>query len=389
MRILLFSDFQLPTSCADATRVISFSQMFLDSGHDVILCGVCYTPSDALLGEYKGIKYEMLRPTKDSGLKSYKRVKKLDENIEEYIEKTNSQSKIDIILLSNVYYDHSALFRKIAKKHNIKLIVNHVEWFDKNNILFEGFFKKINFIKNRIALLSIYNKMKNIIGISDLLTDYYSKRGCNATTIPTIVDIKDYEGLTHTENDKVIVAYAGSPGRKDYIVNAIKALDLLSECEREKIEIHIYGASEKGLKYIGLPDGFLEKHKNSLFAHGKIPHTQVKEKIAQADFTVLLRPNARYANAGFPTKVGESMACGTPVIANLTSDLHKYIIDGKTGFVCKDESPEACAAAFSAAIALNSAQKSEMRKNAANMAKSAFDYRAYIPKMETFLNRLK
>lgn len=389
MRILLFSDFQLPVSCAAATRVISFAQMFRDMGHDVVLCGVCYNPEESLSGQYKGIEYEMLGSSSCSGFSSYKRIKKLGTDIENYLEKTNLTARIDVIFLSNIYFDYSAQILRFAKKHGIKLVVNHVEWYDKQGYIKRGPLGIINLIKNRTALICIFRKMKNIVGISDLLTNYYSARGCNAMTIPTIVDTKDYAELSHGQNDKVIVAYAGTPGRKDYIVNAIKALDLLSEEEQGKIEIHIYGATEKTLKFIGLPEDFLEKHKKSLFAHGKIPHTQVKEKIAQADFTVLLRPNARYANAGFPTKVGESMACGTPVIANLTSDLHKYIIDGKTGFVCKDETPSACAEAYKNAIALTSEQKAQMRQNAHNMAKNAFDYRAYIPEMQKFLNNLK
>ena len=37
--------------------------------------------------------------------------------------------------------------------------------------------------------------------------------------------------------------------------------------------------------------------------------------------------------AGFPTKYVESIACGTPVLTNLFSDIHEYFWPGKTGFI--------------------------------------------------------
>ena len=52
--------------------------------------------------------------------------------------------------------------------------------------------------------------------------------------------------------------------------------------------------------------------------------------------------------AGFPTKVVESLALGTPVITNLTSDLGFCVFDGRNGVILdarseQDASPEAVA----------------------------------------------
>jgi len=133
---------------------------------------------------------------------------------------------------------------------------------------------------------------------------------------------------------------------------------------------------------------YIEKYKDSIICHGRIPYEQVKEKIAEADFTVLLRPQMRYANAGFPTKVGESMACGTPVICNVTSDLGRYVEDGVNGIICENETKEACAEALKKALALSNEQIKQMRENAVNTARESFDYNAYINRVGDFLNRI-
>ena len=66
----------------------------------------------------------------------------------------------------------------------------------------------------------------------------------------------------------------------------------------------------------------------------------VQEAVNHADFTILLRNRNRATMAGFPTKIVESLACGTPVITTRTSDLEHYIVDGDTGFFIDISSEE-------------------------------------------------
>ena len=83
------------------------------------------------------------------------------------------------------------------------------------------------------------------------------------------------------------------------------------------------------------------------------------------------------------------MACGTPVIANYTGDLDKYISDGKTGLVCADESIESCAFVYRKALELSEEQYLDMRSNAKKIALENFDYRNYVKALEKFINEAK
>lgn len=388
----MFSDVELPDSCALATRVINLAKILKELGHDIELVGVCYDVGKELSGSFDGINFEMLRAAPWTGIKAYKRIKQLESDAEKYLAVHSQEKPYDAILLSNIYFDFSSSFINYAKKYSSKLVVNSVEWYEKNNSKFDGIKGKLNFIKNRIALKKIHVKMGNIIAISSFLDNYYKERGCNTVTIPTIIDLKEYENVLSKPkvfDGKIHIAYAGDPGRKDYIINAIYALELLSEDEREKIKLDFYGTTYEKLYANGLSREYIEEYKDSIICHGRIPYELVKEKIAEADFTVLLRPQMRYANAGFPTKVGESMACGTPVICNITSDLGKYVTDGINGIVCENETKEACAMALKKALMLTSEEKEQMRKNAVYTAKSAFDYNVYINKVEEFLKRIQ
>ena len=385
MRVVLLSNFELPDSCANATRVNAFAKMLIQSNFEVEMLGVAYRQIETLDGTYKGINYHMSHANDFKGVQAYRRTKQLDKDIYKYLSSLHKEREYDAIIISNIYYDFSFSLIKLSKKINVPLIVNEVEWYEKDNELFEGMLGKIRFIQNRIALRYIHKSMHNVIAISSFLGDYYSKKGCRVIVMPTLLDIQEYADISYSTKEKLVMAYAGSPAKKDYIANVVKAIMLLSYDERKKVELHIYGIQSGDLIRLGISKKEFKNVENNVFCHGRIPYEKVKQYIGRGDFTILLRPNKRYANAGFPTKVGESMASGTPVIANITSDLGKYIIDGETGIVCKDETPVSAAEAIRKAINLSVQDKLRMAKEAKKMAERGFDLNSYVKGFQRYM----
>jgi glycosyltransferase involved in cell wall biosynthesis len=95
----------------------------------------------------------------------------------------------------------------------------------------------------------------------------------------------------------------------------------------------------------------------------------------------------RYSTAGFPTKVVESLASGTPVICNITSDLGEHLVDGREAIICPDRSRASLIAAFERAMLLSSEERHRMRLAARRRAEEAFDYRNFTETMGDFLAR--
>jgi glycosyltransferase involved in cell wall biosynthesis len=75
--------------------------------------------------------------------------------------------------------------------------------------------------------------------------------------------------------------------------------------------------------------------------YGCLQREKVIEIIQKSDFTIFARDVNRVTLAGFPTKLAESFSLGTPVVTNPTSNISKYIKQGKNGFVAEDCSIEA------------------------------------------------
>ena len=389
MKVLFLANQELPDQSANATRIINLAKLFRSCGAEPILIGTRYNANALLRGEYDGLKYMHVNALNYLSLRKSKRQKYLEKLFVEAMEATWNQDNFSSIVASSFSFQSIQFILNYAKTKRIAVIYNSVEWFQKDNESFYGLSGKIKFLYNRFGLLVQHAKVGNIIGISSLLANYYKERKCNTIRIPTIIDKEKYDYVERTHNKKTVIAYAGSPAKKDYISNAIKALLLLNSEELQSLELHLYGVDVMQLKKLGIFEDIIHMLQAILFVHGRIPYSQVQERISSADFTILLRPNLRYANAGFPTKVGESMMCGTPVIANHTSDLNLYIRDGDTGIVVDDESAEACAEGYRKALRMSVEEKIKMRSNARKEAEHAFFYLSYKKEMEEFIRNLK
>ena len=388
-KIIVFGNMDLPEGSAGATRCVAFARLAKSCGYEASLLGVNYKGSPVTKGTYQGIKYELIDfdELKYTGKKAHCRKRTLKRECLTWFNKNCTKYNTECVITYNVKSELSWLIN-FSRTTDIPLIKDVVEWYDKNNFI--GVSGIANFIEDRIGLYYWNKKCKNIIAISTYFEKFYHKKGCNTVRIPTILDTRlfdsSYDKVKNCE--KIVISYAGSPVKKDYISNAVRALLLLAEEERQKIQLNIYGVSWEFFEQNGFTA--IEKRllEDSLTCFGRVSHEEVKQGLRSSDFTILLRPDVRYANAGFPTKVGESMAAGIPVIANLTSDIGQYLRDGVEGIVCDNESSEACATAFKRAIDLADEQHKCMRECARRQAQKSFDYRAYKEIFWDFLQKI-
>ena len=373
-KALIFCSHRVPTAEPNAIRLINIALMLKQLGYETILYGV--HNETEVVGEERGIPFVQWTQTTGRGIiPRQKRKKEFFHHVKEVLHNTPNVSLIiSIPNIANIKGHH--YMRKFSRKNGIVFIQSLVEWYGLAHI---GGWKRFHrFLHNEYLMRFDNSRTKKTISISSYMAEYYKKKGCQAIVIPTMVDMNEYENVTHTPNERITVVYAGSPRRKDCIVNAILALDRLLPEERNRIQFHIYGASQQELSAVGLTKELVSRLGDSFVIHGRIPYVEVKQHVANAHYTILLRHNTVNANAGFSTKVGESMACGTPVIANMTSDLALYIKDKETGIVCENESVDACADAYRRILQISMEQYCIMRKKAKEMACVGFNLEMYV-----------
>ena len=129
------------------------------------------------------------------------------------------------------------------------------------------------------------------------------------------------------------------------------------------------------------PETFCIVEKNMNIC-GRLSHKEAIKIVRESDYTVLFRDaNLRYAKAGFPTKIVESLACGTPVVCNLSSDLAMYLTDEGNSIIAEGYSVQDVKNALERAIATSRDVMSKMRVNARATAENCFDYSNYTTQL--------
>jgi len=270
------------------------------------------------------------------------------------------------------------------------LITNITEWFDPKQLpggVFGPFYWD-----SEIRIRYLQRKIGWVIAISSLLENYYKAHGCNVIRIPPTINSDEFVPIASETNfsdkPKLYLAYAGVPGKKDNIDSVLRAIKVLRN-EGMEISINLIGPTREYVSEICL-DGngsLLDELGEAVEYSGRVSHQAAKELVSKADFSILLRSNKRYANAGFSTKLVESLALGVPAIANPTSDIAKYVVDGKEGILIDDCSTQSFLTGVRRLLKMPREQWATMRVNARQQAVNSFDYRRYSSPLKEFLEK--
>lgn len=275
-----------------------------------------------------------------------------------------------------------------CKKHSIPIVYEASEWYDPGNMPGGRYSPyRINF---EITMRYLVPRIKNVLTISSYLDNHYQRLGCQTVCVPPTIDTLNFQVPVKTHScPQITIGYTGTPGTKDIFDNYLEAL-LQVDPTGEQFRLNVAGLSEADLlNYPAIKSRKIKVLPSVVHSIGKVSHGDAIRLIGDCDFSILLRYPKRYAQAGFPTKVVESMAMGTPVICNLTSDLHKYIQDGISGIVCKDHQVESLIDALYRVEKLSSDEKKNMSLNARKVAEVSFDYRSYVADLDNFIQRIK
>ena len=384
-KIVYLGPFAFPNGGAAARRILGNAKSLRDGGYNVVI-GSGQLPNPEMKFDFEGFEVHSIGERTGENLPSFlKYFKYLSIGKKTIAWLDNMSVKPAAIIL---YSGYSPYFMKLlpwCKKNDVKLIFDAVEWYEASNILKAVISPYYWNIELAMRYYSI--KAKNIIAISSYLKRYYELNKGLVLVVPPTVDTKELPAnLLSTNKKKIVIAYTGTPGHKDLFNNYLEAIIKLADSGKgvilkvaglTKENILQYPALKKRNITISLPP-YIE-------TLGKVSHSDAVELVKSADFSVLLRKPTRVAQAGFPTKFVESLTVGTPVIANLTSDLGDYLIDGENGLICKDYSVESLIAVLEKALKLTSLELTDMRAKARAVSEKHFDYRIYVKVLKAFI----
>lgn len=209
-----------------------------------------------------------------------------------------------------------------------------VEWYSPEEFRYGKY--DLAYQRKEYTNTKAIDKMWNVIAISRYLEKHFHNRANKVIRIPVIMDVSNIKYRINVESSKkIIFSYTGGPGKKDFLKEIINGFALLDSRELQKIELNIIGVNKEQLiDMCEVDKNAISILGSSLKIHGRVKRDIAMKYIMKSDYSLLIRDeNLRYAKAGFPTKIVESLACGTPPLCNYSSDLELYLNDKKNSII--------------------------------------------------------
>ena len=283
----------------------------------------------------------------------------------------------DVIIMDDLGPSKTIKLKQYCKARQIRLIHDSVEWYSPEQFKHGKF--SLGYIKKDILNRFLIDKTCGVIAISRYLEEHFKAKGCRCVRIPIVITEADLCKEKDLPEDKVVFTYAGQPGKKDYLHVMLDAFALLPDELLRRVVFNIVGCTKEQMLAAGIGSEVLDKLEKQLVIHGRVSHDEVLRILKGTHFTLLMRsPEQRYAKAGFPTKVVESLSMSTPVICNLTSDLGEYLVDDENALLVEECSPNALQRQLYRASRMSKAQLLDMCCNACETASKRFNYVAFL-----------
>jgi len=225
----------------------------------------------------------------------------------------------------------------LLKIRGIKVIFERTE-FPHFMILSQT--KTLTYLKEASSIISM-RFSDAFITCTETLANYYS--GKTKTNKNLIIPFLIQPELFNTDNiqKQKQIGYCGYMGNnKDGIFCLIDAFAKTSILYPEWTLKLMGGAEEdvitkikQKIKQFNLQD--------KIILTGNIDHPTVIKNLKESSILALARPNTKQAQGGFPSKLGEYLATGTPVVVTPAGEIPKYLSDGLNAYIAKDFEPEA------------------------------------------------
>ena len=186
----------------------------------------------------------------------------------------------------------------------------------------------------------LWKHLKGIIVISNNLKQYFVNYGVapkKVHVINMIVDPKRFDCITRDNNAEKYIAYCGNVNKdsKDGVGDLIASFIRYHERFEDR-KLYIIGpivSQEQKLEY----ENYLRLSRVSdcvIFTDSVSPST-IPQYFVNAEMLVLARPDNIQSKYGFPTKLGEYLLSGRPVVLTDVGNISDFLVDGMSAFIAE------------------------------------------------------
>lgn len=304
-----------------------------------------------------------------------------------------NRKKIDLVLTYNNYFYEDFLNILICKILRKKIVNYDVDWYNKESVVKSIFHmpKWYSYLIKKKYLSKYYS---GIVVISNYLKEFYIEIEINQNKLhlmPNLVDFSASNIFTSNKSNRntVNIGFIGGAPLLNGVDDLLSAFAILKRQTNRKIKLIIVGDTTEGEStipsLIKLSNELMIN--NSVTFTGRIEGSEVPFYLDKIDIFVLPRKKGVFAEAGFPTKIGEYFSTSKPVILSRVGDLNFYFSNFKEVLFCDPEKPLSIA---NAALFLveNPKKAAEIGKQGYEWAKKNLEYKTSTALLKNFLIKI-
>ncbi|MFA6832305.1 MAG: glycosyltransferase [Bacteroidaceae bacterium] len=376
MRTIVYIGGEFPDKDASALRILSNCKAIREIGYNVVVISPTMASDKIAVGKENYQGFDVYYYAYPQSIKQWFKELYTIEPFTKVIDKLDSVHGI-------ICYNHHAVslisLIRYYHRRNVKVYADTTEWHTTDHL---PFIKRI--IKDcntRLRILYAQKKTDGIIVISKFFADLY-KNQKNVIIVPPLIDTDEKKWIRNCYKSPVrTFSYTGRIGiGKDQLNYCIEAFH--SICSQYEFRLNIIGCTkDEYLKQFPEDAIMIDDLGDKIFFKGYCSHLDALDVTKHSDFSFLIREHNRKTDSGFPTKLGESIACGTPVLATDFSNVKDYVEKYGIGIMIdKDKIEEAIVKI----INMSDKELLELKKSCQSC--KAFDYRNYTNTFMNFLN---
>ena len=374
-RILLFIRRYHPGE-AWTNRVLAYAKGFSELGAEVVICFLITDKSrNKCQINLPNVRIVNFWETDGFLIRKNKRLS----FVKNYFRFIREMRKDDMVFFYGLYNYQFWIVRHFNK--SVKMFCESTEHPDAITVHKESF---------KCLLKNNLNRHKALFVISQSLKDYYISLGVDKERVHVInmfVDTSRFENINKSTVEKYI-AYCGAVSYdKDGVNILIEAFSKFYP-KHQDYKLFVIGKGVDATVIPRLKD--LAKHKGveqSVVFTGPVTAQEMPKLLYNASILALARPNNLQAQNGFPTKLGEYLATGNPVVVTRVGEIPLFIKHQENGFL-SDPNPDSFSEQLSW-VADNYEAASQIGQKGKELAYNVFSYLSQAKKALSIMNNTK
>ncbi len=243
---------------------------------------------------------------------------------------------------------------------------------------------------SRLYSNTIFKLFDGMIVISTTLKSFFkykTRKAIPIITLPLTIDTQRFINASVLNGyPKRFIGYCGyMGGNKDGISDLLKAFSIVNHKFKD-VKLVLVGTTEiaemEAFKVYTQQQNITE----DVFFSGMLDRNEIPGFLKSAEVLVLSRPDNLQASGGFPTKLGEYLASGKPVVVTKVGDIPNYLNHEKDSLLCEPGNIQDIANNIISVLE-NPSQFISMGVSGQRLAIDKFDYRQTAYELEIFLTK--